>query len=179
MSKQWTTERVNKLLHLVIQRHVTGTPDYNYLAAELGCTYDAVRQKWAIIRRELVGNNDNPTPRATPQKRKPKAKSAADAAGGKDHLDECCVKVEKSLSEDITGLTGIPTPSGSPNKRKATEVKSAVKIDDSDGDGEEYGAVEERSVKKVRTARGAAVKAADKIKRDYEMPWEIMTGNRY
>jgi hypothetical protein len=142
----------------------------------LGCTYDAVRQKWAIIRRELVGNN--PTPPATPQKRKPKAKSVAKEVGGNDHLDECCVKVEKSLSED---MTGIPTPyaSGSPNKRKATKVKSAVKVEDSESDGEEYGTVEERSVKKARIARGAALKAADKIKKDYEMPWEIMTGNRY
>jgi hypothetical protein len=174
MSKQWTTERVNKLLHLVIQKHVTGTPDYKYLAAELGCTYEAVRQKWAIIRRELVGNNGNPTPPTTPQKRKPKATPAANAVGGKDHLDECCVKVEKSLSEDMMSVTGIPTPSGSPNKRKATKVKSAVKIEDSDSDGQECGVVEERSVKKARTARGAAMKAADKIKEDYEMPWEII-----
>ena len=178
MSKQWTTERVNKLLHLVIQKHVTGTPDYNYLAAELGCTYEAVRKRWAMIRRDLDKNNGNPTPPTTPQKRKPKKKPAEKAVGGKDHWDEGCVKVEKSPSEDMMTITDIPTPSGSPNKRKATKVKSAVKVEDSDSDGQEYGEVEERSVKKTKTARGAPMKAADKIKKDYEMPWEIMS-NRY
>jgi hypothetical protein len=177
MSKQWTTERVNKLLHLVIQKHVTGTPDYNYLAAELGCTYDAVRQKWGAIRRELnttSGNGGNPTPPATPQKRKPKGTLAAKADGGKDHLDD--VKVEEASSENMMTVTDFSTPpSESPNKRKAIakQIKSEVKVEDSDSDGQEY-AEERVPVKKVRTARGAAMKAADKIKRDYEMPWETI-----
>jgi hypothetical protein len=175
MSKQWTTERVNKLLHLIIQKHVTGTPDYNYLAAELGCTYQAVRQKWAIIRRELdtisTTNNGNPTPPATPQKRKANRTQGVKGEGGKDHLDEVSVKVErKAPSENMVTVHNTPTPhSESPKKRKVS-FKSAVKIEDSDSDDQEYTA-ESVSVKKVRTARGAAMKAADKIKKDYEMPW--------
>jgi len=53
MSQKWTPERINQLLLLVIRRHYTGTPDYKYLAEQLGVTKNAVKIKFDVLRRQV------------------------------------------------------------------------------------------------------------------------------
>ena len=141
----WTPERVNKLLLLIIQRHVTGTPDYHYLAAELGCTYDAVRLRWGFIRRELGIAPNRVATSVSAQKKQPKFRDD--------------VKMENELDREINVVFQDPTPPPTPKKRKAEHVKVESEM-------------HERLIKKVRTERGAATKAATGIKKNYENPWE-------
>lgn len=142
----WTPERVNKLLLLIIQRHVTGTPDYHYLAAELGCTYDAVRCRWGSIRRELGIAPNGATPPVSLHKKK---------LNPKDDVKRETVTVDRKLNVVIHD----PTPPPTPKKRKVEHVKVESEM-------------EEMVHKKAKTVRGAAMKATNKIKREYENPWE-------
>lgn len=54
MSFNWNAEQVNKLLSLIIfTQHPKGTPDYDFLAEQLGATRESVRQKFNKLRREF------------------------------------------------------------------------------------------------------------------------------
>jgi hypothetical protein len=183
----WTAERTIKFLLLIIQRQVT-TPDYNYLAAELGSTYESVRYRWGIIRREFGIPVKGGIPPVSLQKKKPKA---TDDVKMEDRPD--FVEVERELNvvfqdptppvspqkkkskatddvkmeakpdivkaeREINVVSEDPTPPATPNKRKAEHIKE--------------NAMDERVVKKARTAGSAAMKAVKKIAEEYENPWE-------
>ena len=41
------------MLLIIIKRHLTGTPDYDYVASQLGITKDAARIKFNLLKREF------------------------------------------------------------------------------------------------------------------------------
>ena len=47
----WTPERNNELLLLVIRKHFSGTPDYDWIAEQMGGTRESVRQQFGILKR--------------------------------------------------------------------------------------------------------------------------------
>jgi len=59
MSSKWTPEQINRLLSLVIftQYPLGKAPDYDFLAAQLGFTRNAVRQKFQGLKREFATSN--------------------------------------------------------------------------------------------------------------------------
>jgi hypothetical protein len=111
----WTESRINQLLLLVINEHVKGAPDYEYLAEQLGggVTPDGVRLKFQALRRGGSGGS-TPSPKKgrtgkkmldTDVKHEP---SGADL-GGKDaqkgsncasSMPEFAVKTEKGLKRE-------------------------------------------------------------------------------
>lgn len=72
-TQKWTPDRINQLLLLVIKRHYSGTPDYDYLAAQLGVTREAVRLKFQNLRRTEAAEGAALHPQASPGKRKAKS----------------------------------------------------------------------------------------------------------
>lgn len=72
-TQKWTPDRINQLLLLVIKRHYSGTPDYDYLAAQLGVTRKAVRLKFQNLRRTEAAEGAALHPQASPGKRKAKS----------------------------------------------------------------------------------------------------------
>ena len=99
MPQAWTPERVNHLLLLVIDRHLKETPDYEFIAAQLGITVIAARIKFNVMRREFAAEMKQstggiPTPPSSPsRKRKASCKTESESESQGDHWD---VKKETS-----------------------------------------------------------------------------------
>lgn len=82
MPTTWTAERINQLLLLIIKKHIQGTPDYQFLGAQLGVTAEAARLQFGSLRRNFTlpqpGTVQPLEPKSKPRKRKSKATDESD-----------------------------------------------------------------------------------------------------
>lgn len=82
----WTAERINDMLLLIINHHITGTPDYDWVASQMGVSRDVIRVKFNLLRREGSGSNIGTkvsapsSPSKSPKKRKSGVKSEENMA---------------------------------------------------------------------------------------------------
>lgn len=72
MSKTWTNEKLLQMLLIIIKRHYSGTPDFEYVAGQLGVTKDAARVKFNLMKREFAipGAEGLQTPPSSPGKKR-------------------------------------------------------------------------------------------------------------
>jgi hypothetical protein len=127
MSKTWTDEKITRMLLIIIKRHYSGTPDFEYVAAQLGVTKDAVRIRFNAMRREVsipdIAEGLATPPSSPPRKRKAKDLQAADLIKEEDDGGERIVKREK------TGRKAAVKANG-----KLTEIFEESEITGGEGD---------------------------------------------
>jgi hypothetical protein len=129
MSKTWTDEKITRMLLIIIKRHYSGTPDFEYVAAQLGVTKDAVRIRFNAMRREVsipdIADGLATPPSSPPRKRKVKGVQAADLLKGENDGGERIVKREKIDRKAAIKAGG-----------KLTEIFEEREIADGEGDEE-------------------------------------------
>lgn len=89
MSKPWTNEKINQMLLIIIKRHYSGSPDFEYVAAQLGVTKDAARIKFNSLRRGFAipeGNGLRTPPSSPVKKRKVKEMKAKGSDDGEEEV---------------------------------------------------------------------------------------------
>ena len=110
MSKTWTDEKITRMLLIIIKRHHSGTPDFEYVAAQLSVTKDAARIKYNAMRREVsipdAAEGLATPPSSPPRKRKVKDTQAADLIKGEDDGGERIVKREKIVRKAAVKASG-------------------------------------------------------------------------
>jgi len=83
MRNSWTAERNVQLLLLIIKFQGQGSPDYNFIGAQLGVTASAASQQFGILRKNFALPQSGPVEEVQPKPRakrnsKVKDESAAD-----------------------------------------------------------------------------------------------------
>lgn len=79
------------MLLIIVKRHCQGTPDFEYVAAQIGVTKDAARIKFNNMRREMSipdGNGLATPPSSPPRKRKAKERPVVDSAKEEGEAEE-------------------------------------------------------------------------------------------
>jgi len=100
MPTTWTPERINQLLLLVIKVHYQGTPDYKFIAAQLGVTAEAARLQFSSLRRNFTLPQSGTVQPAEPKPRTAKRKSKV-----KEDSDEDINPGGKRLKRERKGQT--------------------------------------------------------------------------
>ena len=72
------------MLLIIIKRHLTGTPDYDYVASQLGITKDAARIKFNLLKREFSIADVEDKGLVTPPGSPVKGRKRKMGAGGKE-----------------------------------------------------------------------------------------------
>jgi len=72
------------MLLIIIKRHLTGTPDYDYVAPQLGITKDVARIKFNLLKREFSIPDSEDKGLVTPPGSPVKGRKRKMGAGGKD-----------------------------------------------------------------------------------------------